>query len=108
MGRSVSTGFTWIEVRWQWWPFTKRIMKCLLDIALVIYIGLDLLDNCLKVSEVFDKLTVEIVLPEDGTDDLRNALEYKSNSVTWCMKETALIIVSIKAKLKIKCHVCST
>jgi len=52
-------------------------------------------------------LTVEMLLPEDGTDDLRNASEYKSNSVTWCMKETALIIVLMKAKLKIKCHVYS-
>ena len=38
-----------------------------------------------------------MVLPEYGADEHRNALEYLSNSVTWCMKDRALRIGLTKA-----------
>jgi hypothetical protein len=37
-----------------------------------------------------EKFTVELALPEDGADEPRNAPEYQTNSVTWCMKDGAL------------------
>ena len=48
-----------------------------------------------QVGELFEttrrveKLTIELVLlPEDGADERRNAPEYQSKSVTWCMQCT--------------------
>ena len=35
---------------------------------------------------LFEKLPVEMTLPEDGDDERRNASECQSNSVPWCVK----------------------
>jgi len=40
----------------------------------------------------FDKLTVDMALPEDGANERWNASGYQSNSVTWCMKHCALSV----------------
>jgi len=44
------------------------------------------------------KLTVELVLPEDGANERQNVSEYKSNSVSWCTKDSALSDGLMKAK----------
>ena len=54
--------------------------------------------SCLKTSDV-------LVLLEDGADYLRNVSGYQSNSVTWCMKQSALTVGLMKVKLKIKSRV---
>jgi len=40
----------------------------------------------------FQKLTAEIVFPEDGAGEQRKASEYYSNSVTVCMKDSAMSV----------------
>jgi hypothetical protein len=42
-----------------------------------------------ETSKWVDKLTVK-ALPEDGDKERRNASEYESYSVTWCVKNSAL------------------
>ena len=39
-----------------------------------------------------------MVLPEDSADKCQNTAEYYSNSVTWCMKDSALSVGLIKEK----------
>jgi len=39
-----------------------------------------------------------MALPEDGADERRQAPEYYSNSVTWCMKDGALSVGLMQAK----------
>jgi hypothetical protein len=41
---------------------------------------------------VFENLTVKMKLPEDGTNECRNVLEYKLNSVTWCIRSDELTL----------------
>jgi hypothetical protein len=40
-----------------------------------------------------------MVLPEDGDSEQRNASEYSSNIVTWCMKDSALSAGLIEDKI---------
>ena len=51
-----------------------------------------LLRQMFETSWCFEKLTVKMVLPEDGDNEHQNASEYQSNSMTWCMKDSALSV----------------
>jgi hypothetical protein len=48
-----------------------------------------MLGQMFEASIWVDKLTVK-ALPEDGDKERRNASKYESNSVTWCVKDSAL------------------
>ena len=51
-----------------------------------------LLSQMFETSWCVEKLTVKMVLLEDGDNEHQNASQYQSNSVTWCMKDSALSV----------------
>jgi fructose-bisphosphate aldolase class 1 len=51
-----------------------------------------LLRQMFETSWYVEKLTVKMVLLEDGNNEHQNALDYLSNSVTWCMKDSAVSV----------------
>jgi hypothetical protein len=42
-----------------------------------------------ETNRLVEKLTAEMLIPEDGEDERRKASEYCSNSMTLCMKDGA-------------------
>jgi hypothetical protein len=51
-----------------------------------------LLRQMCETSRCVEKLPVKMVLPEDGDNERQNASEYWSNSMTWCINDSALSV----------------
>lgn len=57
------------------------------------------LGQMLATSRCVEKITVKMVLPEDGNSECQNVLEYEVSSVSWCVRHGALRVGLIEDKI---------